>query len=186
MSIPEQEAQTIKATEAAKPSSLLEPVDETISSLKFQFPHKYTRKRVYLDRLLLSSIKLWVLVGDGGLSLIDQSITVCGWTRTMRDQGGFCFVSLNDGSCINCLQVVVDSSVPGYKDLLKSGNVSVSLQITGKVVKSPAKGQVVEMQAAEIKVLGTTDSAKYPLSKKSHTLEHLRDYAHLRARTNTV
>lgn len=58
MSIPEQEAQTIKATEAAKPSSLLEPVDETISSLKFQFPHKYTRKRVYLDRLLLSSIKL--------------------------------------------------------------------------------------------------------------------------------
>ena len=73
-----------------------------------------------------------------------------------------------------------------YEEILKAGNVSVCLQIKGVLVKSPAKGQFVELHATEVVVLGSCDAKTFPLAKKRHTLEHLRDIAHLRSRTNTV
>ena len=76
--------------------------------------------------------------------------------------------------------------VSNYDQVLKAGNVGVCLQIKGILVKSPAAGQPVELHAVEVVVLGSCDPAKFPLAKKRHTLEHLRDIAHLRSRTNTV
>lgn len=76
--------------------------------------------------------------------------------------------------------------VSNYEAVLKAGNVGVCLQIKGVVVKSPAQGQYVELHATEVVVLGACDAKSFPLAKKRHTLEHLRDIAHLRSRTNTV
>lgn len=76
--------------------------------------------------------------------------------------------------------------VANYKEVIKSGNVGVCLQIKGILVKSPAAGQSVELHCQEVTVLGACDAKTFPLAKKRHTLEHLRDIAHLRSRTNTV
>lgn len=76
--------------------------------------------------------------------------------------------------------------VSNYQEVMKAGNVGVCLQIKGILVKSPAAGQPVELHAVEVTVLGGCDPGKFPLAKKRHTLEHLRDIAHLRSRTNTV
>ncbi len=88
---------------------------------------------------------------------------------------------------VRFLSWIVDSEkVSNYDQVLKAGNVGVCLQIKGILVKSPAAGQPVELHAVEVVVLGACDPAKFPLAKKRHTLEHLRDIAHLRSRTNTV
>lgn len=76
--------------------------------------------------------------------------------------------------------------VSNYEEVVKAGNVGVCLQIKGELVKSPAAGQAVELHCMEVKVLGPCNNKAYPLAKKRHTLEHLRDIAHLRSRTNTV
>ena len=82
---------------------------------------------------------------------------------------------------------LVDSEkVSNYEEVMKAGNVGVCLEIKGELVKSPAAGQPVELHVSEVKVLGPCNAATYPLAKKRHTLEHLRDIAHLRSRTNTV
>lgn len=82
---------------------------------------------------------------------------------------------------------LVDSEkVANYEEVMKAGNVGVCLEIKGELVKSPAAGQPVELHVSEVKVLGPCNAATYPLAKKRHTLEHLRDIAHLRSRTNTV
>jgi asparaginyl-tRNA synthetase len=111
---------------------------------------------------------------------------VRGWIRTRREsKQGFAFVELNDGSCLRNLQIVVDQSVPGYAGFLKLLTTGTSIRVVGEIKASPAKGQAVEVHARELTVYGTADAEKYPLQKKGHSFEFLREIAHLRPRTNT-
>ncbi len=104
-----------------------------------------------------------------------------GWVRTRRDsKGGFSFVEVNDGSCFASLQAVVPAEVPGYEETIKDVTTGSSVVITGKLVESPGKGQRLELQANSLRLLGTADAEAYPLQKKRHSFEFLRDIAHLR------
>lgn len=117
---------------------------------------------------------------------IDTSMTVQGWVRTRRDsKNEFSFVELNDGSCLGNLQVVIDGNVPGYAEHIKDVTTGASLSITGELKESPGKGQRVELHATEFRILGRADAETYPLQKKRHSFEFLREMAHLRTRTNT-
>ncbi len=117
------------------------------------------------------------------LDSVDKEFIVYGWVKTTRQQSDITFIALNDGSCLSNLQIIVGKDVP-----LASGcTVGASLRATGKMVKSPAKGQLVELLASEIHLYGPITSAKdYPLAKKGHPLEYLRSICHLRPRTNTM
>ena len=113
-----------------------------------------------------------------------QSVTANGWVKTRRDSKGVHFVQVNDGSTFADLQVVIESgSLP--EDILKEVTTGACVRVTGDLVESPASGQAVELQAKEIYVYGPADAATYPLQKKGHTMEFLRDIAHLRTRSNT-
>lgn len=117
----------------------------------------------------------------------DTSVTVKGWVRTRRDsRKGFSFIELNDGSCLKNLQIVVDNTVPGYEDCIKQVTTGASVAIDGIVRESPGKGQRVELHATTLRLLGEADPASYPLQKKGHSFEFLRDIAHLRPRTNSI
>ena len=107
-----------------------------------------------------------------------------GWVRTRRGNKHVQFVALNDGSTINNLQIVLDAAKFSDDDL-KSVTTGSSIHVQGSLVASQGKGQSVEIQADELEVYGTADPATYPLQKKGHTLEFLREKAHLRPRTNT-
>ena len=111
----------------------------------------------------------------------EQEVTVMGWVRTFRNNQ---FIALNDGSTNNNLQVVV---ALGLLDdsTLKRLTTGASVKITGTIVQSLGKGQTVELKAKEIEILGDSDGEKYPLQPKKHSLEFLREKAHLRFRTNT-
>jgi asparaginyl-tRNA synthetase len=113
-------------------------------------------------------------------------ITVKGWVRTRREQKEFSFIEVNDGSSMAGLQVVVNQDVPGYAETIKRANTGASVEVSGVLVESPAKGQRVELKADSITVYGEADPETYPLQKKRHSFEFLRDIAHLRARTNTL
>ena len=124
------------------------------------------------------------LIVDALASVQPQaSLTVCGWIRTRRDAKGFCFVELNDGSCLANLQCIVDEGTPAHASL-GDASTGASLAVTGELVTSPGKGQAWELRAAEIRVFGTADPESFPLQKKRHSDEFLRTIAHLRARTN--
>jgi asparaginyl-tRNA synthetase len=113
-------------------------------------------------------------------------VDVRGWVRTKREsKGDFAFLELNDGSCFGNLQIVVDAKVPDYHALIKEIATGASVAVTGQVVESQGKGQRVEVRAQTLKLLGTADPASYPLQKKGHSFEFLREKAHLRPRTNT-
>ncbi len=115
-----------------------------------------------------------------------QVVDVRGWVRTRRDsKQAFSFVELNDGSCLANLQIVIDASVPGYADAIKQVTTGTSIAIEGEIKDSPAKGQRIEVHATSLRVLGEADPLKYPLQKKGHSFEFLREIAHLRPRTNT-
>jgi asparaginyl-tRNA synthetase len=117
---------------------------------------------------------------------VGELVDVRGWVRTKREsKQGFAFVELNDGSSMSNLQIVVDQSVPGYEQFLKQLTTGSSIAVVGELKPSPAKGQTVEVHARELTVYGTADAEKYPLQKKGHSFEFLRDIAHLRPRTNT-
>jgi asparaginyl-tRNA synthetase len=118
-----------------------------------------------------------VLTGD----LTNNIVTVMGWVRTFRNNQ---FIALNDGSTNNNLQVVAEL---GHYDegLLKRITTGASLKITGKILLSQGKGQKFELKADSIEVLGDSDAEKFPLQPKKHSLEFLREIAHLRFRTNT-
>jgi len=109
---------------------------------------------------------------------------VKGWVRTNRGSKKVSFIALNDGSTIHNLQIVIDLA-SFEEEVLKLITTGACLSVNGKVVESMGKGQTVEMQATELTVLGTADPEKYPLQKKGHSLEYLREIAHLRFRTNT-
>lgn len=107
---------------------------------------------------------------------------VAGWVRTRRDSKSFSFIELNDGSCLANLQIIADADIPGYEDI-QLATTGASLEITGKLLPSPAAGQHWELHAISLKVLGTAPE-DYPLQKKGHSAEFLRTIAHLRPRTN--
>ena len=113
-----------------------------------------------------------------------QPVCVKGWVRTRRGNKNVQFVALNDGSTINNVQVVVSLDRFG-EEQLKPITTGSSLCVHGMLVASQGKGQTVEVQATDIEVYGTADPDTYPLQKKGHTLEFLREKAHLRMRTNT-
>lgn len=113
-----------------------------------------------------------------------KDVVVCGWVRTIRDSKAFGFIELNDGSSFKCLQVVLErEAVENYDDIVKQ-NVGCSLVVEGKVVATPENKQPLELKASKISVEGTS-TPDYPLQKKRHSLEFLREIAYLRPRTNT-
>lgn len=113
-----------------------------------------------------------------------KDVVVCGWVRTIRDSKAFGFIELNDGSSFKCLQVVLErDAVENYDDIVKQ-NVGCSLVVEGKVVATPENKQPLELKASKISVEGTS-TPDYPLQKKRHSLEFLREIAYLRPRTNT-
>jgi len=118
-------------------------------------------------------------------ALVDTEVWVQGWIRTRRESKTFAFLEVNDGSTIKNLQIIADQQLPGYADWIKELTTGSCVGIKGKLVPSQGKGQSVEMQAQQVEVYGTADAETYPLQKKGHTLEFLREIAHLRARTNT-
>lgn len=115
---------------------------------------------------------------------VGETVNVKGWVRTKRENKAVAFISVNDGSTIHNIQAVVD--VPNFDtEILKEVSTGACVSITGKLVQSQGKGQSVEIQATEVAVYGGADPLTYPLQKKGHTLEFLREIAHLRPRTNT-
>lgn len=115
---------------------------------------------------------------------IDQTVDVKGWVRTRRGNKHVQFVALNDGSTIKNLQIVLDTE-KFDDETLRPVTTGSSIHVQGKLVASQGKGQSVEIQANELEIYGTADATTYPLQKKGHTLEFLREKAHLRPRTNT-
>ncbi len=112
------------------------------------------------------------------------TVTARGWVKTRRDSKGVTFIQLSDGSSFADLQIVVDAgTIPG--DVLAGATTGACLTVTGELVASPGAGQAVELKAGAMEVLGTADPATYPLQKKGHTMEFLREIAHLRPRSNT-
>ncbi len=115
---------------------------------------------------------------------VNTDVVVKGWVRTKRGNKNVAFLALNDGSTINNIQIVVD--VASFdEELLKRITTGACLCVRGRLVESAGAGQRVEVQAREIELYGTADPETYPLQKKGHTLEFLREIAHLRPRTNT-
>ena len=113
-----------------------------------------------------------------------KETTVMGWVRTKRVSKNVCFIALNDGSTINNLQVVLDVN-PELEEKLAGVHTGAALSIDGKTVESMGSGQKVELQAKDITVFGDANPDEYPLQPKRHSLEFLREIAHLRFRTNT-
>ena len=114
----------------------------------------------------------------------DADVTAQGWVRTKRGNKNVAFLALNDGSCVANLQIVVDLAKIG-EEQLKPVTTGACVRVDGRLVKSPGAGQGVEVQAEGIEVYGAADPESYPLQKKGHSLEFLRDIAYLRPRTNT-
>ncbi len=114
----------------------------------------------------------------------DVDVLVKGWVRTRRGNKNVSFIALNDGSTINNLQIVVDNA-QFDEELLRTITTGAAIAVVGRLVQSQGKGQSVEVQASSIEVYGTADVETYPLQKKGHSLEFLREIAHLRPRTNT-
>lgn len=115
---------------------------------------------------------------------VDTDVVVKGWVRTKRGNKNVAFIALNDGSCVANIQIVVDLSVIG-EEQLKEVTTGACLRVDGRLVASMGAGQGVEVQASRIEVYGTADPDTYPLQKKGHSLEFLREIAYLRPRTNT-
>ncbi|WP_445455953.1 asparagine--tRNA ligase [Flavobacterium sp. HNIBRBA15423] len=110
-----------------------------------------------------------------------QEVTAKGWVRTFRNNQ---FIALNDGSTINNIQCVVDfANTP--EETLKRITTGAAISVTGNLQESQGKGQTVEIQVSKIEILGDSDAEKYPIQPKKHSLEFLRENAHLRVRTNT-
>ena len=115
---------------------------------------------------------------------VGQNVIVCGWVRTRRESKGFAFLVLNDGSAQETLQLVVPGGAPAFHALSRC-DTGAAIRAKGVLKESPGKGQKFEVEVSEIEVFGESDPDKYPLQKKGHTLEFLREIGHLRARTNT-
>ena len=116
---------------------------------------------------------------------LEKSVLIKGWLRTARHSKGLSFLEVNDGSCFSGLQVIADAKLENYEQEVTKLLTGSAVSVKGTVVESPGKGQSIEIQAAEIEVVGQAP-ADYPLQKKRHSFEFLRTIAHLRPRTNTI
>ena len=126
---------------------------------------------------IIDAIKHYSEIGIG------TDICVKGWVRTKRGNNAVAFIALNDGSIVHNLQIVAD--LANFDDeQMKKITTGSCLRVVGTLVESQGKGQVVEVQAKEIEVYGTADPESYPLQKKGHSMEFLREIGHLRPRTN--
>ena len=114
-----------------------------------------------------------------------KEVLAKGWVRTKRGNKNITFIALNDGSTINNIQIVCDMASFTPDKSFKDITTGACIAVTGKLVESIGSGQKVEIQATSIQVYGTADPEKYPLQKKGHSMEFLREIAHLRPRTNT-
>ncbi|MBA0173543.1 asparagine--tRNA ligase [Pectobacterium versatile] len=123
-----------------------------------------------------------------GRVAVDSEVTVRGWVRTRRDsKAGISFVAVYDGSCFNPLQAVVNNNLSNYQDDVLRLTTGCSVEITGNVVASPGEGQSFELQATNVNVVGWVDDPDtYPMAAKRHSIEYLREVAHLRPRTNLI
>ena len=115
---------------------------------------------------------------------VGSEIVLRGWVRSRRDSKGVTFIELNDGSRFKSMQLVVEAGAIS-EGTLKQATTGSSIEARGLLVESPAKGQTVELKVTAIQVYGSADPATYPLQKKGHTLEFLREISHLRVRSNT-
>jgi asparaginyl-tRNA synthetase len=118
----------------------------------------------------------------------DTPVTLRGWVRTRRDsKAGISFLHISDGSSFHPVQAVVPNTLPNYTDAVLRLTAGAAVAVDGQVVPSPAKGQPFEIQATDVQVLGfVEDPDSYPIQPKAHTLEFLREVAHLRPRTNVI
>lgn len=123
-----------------------------------------------------------------GKHAVGETVTVRGWVRTKRDsKAGFSFIALYDGSGFNPLQVVAQNTLPNYESELLSLTTSCSLVVTGTIVESQGAGQAVELAATAVEVVGRVENPDtYPMAAKRHSIEYLREVAHLRPRTNII
>jgi asparaginyl-tRNA synthetase len=119
---------------------------------------------------------------------LGQQVTVKGWVKTRRDsKAGISFVALSDGSCFDPIQCVCPNSLANYDQDVLQASTGAAVVVTGEVVASQGKGQTVEIQVTHFDLVGgVIDPATYPMAAKRHTMEHLRDYSHLRVRTNIM
>ncbi len=117
-----------------------------------------------------------------------STATVGGWVRTRRDsKAGFSFIALSDGSCFNNLQVIADNTLDNYQSEILKLTAGCSVMVEGTLQASPGQGQAFELKASKVQVLGfVEDPDTYPMSAKRHSVEYLREYAHLRPRTNLI
>lgn len=117
---------------------------------------------------------------------IGKTIKIEGWVRTRRDsKAGFSFLEINDGSCLSNLQIIADANLANYESQIKTLNTGASVAVEGLLKESGGKGQATELVAQSVVVYGEADPETYPLQKKRHSFEKLREWAHLRPRTNT-
>jgi asparaginyl-tRNA synthetase len=117
---------------------------------------------------------------------VGQHVAVAGWVRTKRDTGSFSFVEVNDGSCLANLQIIAEEKLDNYGAEIKQLSTGAGVMVEGALKKSPAKGQDVELHATRFRVIGKADPETYPLQKKRHSFEFLREISHLRPRTNAL
>jgi asparaginyl-tRNA synthetase len=124
----------------------------------------------------------------GGRVPIGASVTVRGWVRTRRDsKAGLSFIHLHDGSCFDPIQIVAPGDLPNYHEQVAKLGTGCAISVSGTLAKSEGKGQSVEIAARAVEVVGWVDEPEtYPIQQKRHTLEYLREVAHLRPRTNTL
>src|SRR5215470_11165079 len=125
----------------------------------------------------------------GGHAPADRAVTLNGWIRTRRDSkgAGISFLHVSDGSSFHPVQVVAPGTLANYGNEVLHLTTGCAVEATGTIVPSPAKGQPFEMQASSLKVVGWVDDPdSYPIQPKPHTMEFLREVAHLRPRTNGI
>ncbi len=118
-------------------------------------------------------------------TFINETVTVFGWVKTVREQKNFSFIELNDGSCLHSLQLLLPLEFSNYAELLSSLTTGCAVMASGQVIQSPGQKQTVELHIETIEILGNCPADLYPLQKKRHSFEFLRTIAHLRPRTNT-
>lgn len=113
-------------------------------------------------------------------------VTLKGWVRTHRQSKSVSFIELNDGSGVKGLQLVIDPALESYSRVAANISTGAAIKVSGELLDSPAKGQKYEMKVAELELIGQADPETYPLQKKGHSLEFLREILHLRPRSNTI
>ncbi|KAJ4950308.1 hypothetical protein NE237_027140 [Protea cynaroides] len=159
------------------------PIDQMAATILDDSPDSSALWAQFSDRVLIKTI---VSRSDGGGGLAGQKVRVGGWVKTGREQGkgSFAFLELNDGSCPANLQVIIDKEVSSLEQLVQTGTC---IYVQGELKKPPeGTKQKVELRVEKVIDVGPVDPAKYPLPKTKLTLEFLRDFVHLRPRTNTI